>query len=990
MPADEKGSQGKPNATKNDPKESPISGGGSENNILSSMFPVVGIGASAGGLEAIQTFFAAMPNDHPDMAFVVVSHLDPSHNSILGELIQKHTRLKVQQIATDMELAPNHVYVIPPNRDLQIADAKFVLTQIGHASEQRAPINLFFRSLAKARGELAAGIVLSGMGSDGATGLQAIKGELGVVLVQKPEEAKYDGMPRSAIQTGNIDFILSARDMPQHLIEYFQRLSCKEIAPTDIIDAMELKKIHAVIRSKSGHDFSHYKESTVKRRITRRLNLHGHGNALEYVRFLQRNPEEVKALVKELLIGVTQFFRDPKAFQALKDTALPQLTEHLAEGRTIRAWVAGCATGEEAYSLAILLREFIDEAELDLDYQIFATDLDEEAIEIARSGIYSMDIARDIDSERLKSCFRKENNHYHIRTQIREKIIFATQSLIKDPPFTHLDLLLCRNLLIYLDAEIQKNLIPLFHYCLNPGGILFLGNSETAGHFENQFSILDSHWKIYQRKADFDSISRHFDFQLSTPKFDEKTPPRVKPVSITELAERTLLDQLTPPAIIIDQQGEIRYIHGRVYKFLEHVRGAVRSYNAFEMAREGLKLHLITTLRQMRSDSDQNRKIIRIGQDGDPIEARVTISPLKDEGRGLFAVMLEEICREEIYPPPPFQAAHEANASIEVRELYNKLMVCEEKLRTTVEELESTNEELRSSNEEYQSTNEELQSANEELNSSKEELQSLNEELETVNTELQGKVRQIEMAYDEMSNMLDSLNMPAIFLDANLCIRRFSSNANIIVELIESDIGRPIKHLHSKIPKIDLQKEAREVLAANKPRIEKEVKTNEGMWYLMRIMPYPDQGPKSTGVVMSFVDISKLKDISNRMHEIEEAKRHTQSVVDTVREPLIVLDRDLQVISASRMFYDKFLVTKEDTEGRSIFDLGNGQWDIPELHRLLEEVLPRQKVFNDFPVEHDFPKIGLKKMLLNARAVREAGVAQNRILLAIEDVTEKE
>ena len=807
-------------------------------------------------------------------------------------------------------------------------------------------------------------------------------------MVQEPDEAKYDGMPRAAIQTGTVDFVLPVQDMPLHLIEYFQRIKAGENVRTRTIDNRNLSKIHAVLRNKSGHDFSHYKESTIRRRINRRLNVHGYNNPSEYLRHLQRHPEEIKALVKEMLIGVTQFFRDPEAFQALKETVLPKLLNNRADQGTVRAWVTGCATGEEAYSLAIILSEYIDEHQLDMDYQIFATDLDEDAIEIARTGVYAGDIARDVNPERLKTFFQKQDHDYRIRTGIREKIVFAPQSVIKDPPFTRLDMLLCRNLLIYLDFEIQKKLIPLFHYSLNPGGILFLGHSETIGGFEDYFDILDPHWKIYQRKKDFQEARRPLDFPPSVSKNLERSIRTIQPVSISELVERTLLDQFTPPAIIIDKQGEIRYIHGRVHKFLEHAQGPVSSYNAFEMARENLKMHLISVLHRMRPDAPPSRRVIGIRQNGDILDVRITVSPIREEqGQGLYVVMFEEEVKDPITAQrtdsPP---ENQGDQSSEMADLRNKLLVSEEKLRTTVEELESTNEELRSSNEEYQSTNEELQSANEELNSSREELQSLNEELETVNSELQGKMQQVEDAYGEMTKMLNSLNMPVIFLDKNLCIKRFSAHAHDIMEMIDTDIGRPVKQLHSKVVGVDLEEEAHKVLLNESAR-ELEIKTKQGKWYLMRTLPFPDARRNVQGVVLAFVDINELKEITGRYTDLAKEWRYAQGIVDTVREPLVALDRDLKVISASRAFYDTFQVKPGETEGQSLFSLGNGQWDIPELHNLLNEILPEKKVFNDFVVEHDFPDIGRKEMLLNARSMYIDGEDHGCILLAIQDAT---
>jgi two-component system CheB/CheR fusion protein len=980
---------GKRNRGENTPKETSSQEREKERKTP---FPIVGIGSSAGGLEATETFFDAMPGEPPNMAFILISHLDPSHESLLPELLQKHTRMEVLQIKDDMGVQPHRVYVIPPDRDVRLENGKLRLTQAHRSSEPRAPINQFFRSLAEELGEMAIGIILSGMGSDGTIGIQAIKGELGMVMVQDPDSAKYNSMPQSAINTGLADFVLPPGEMPEQLIEYADRLLKAGHLPAEKMPSQALNKICTIIRASTGHDFSHYKESTVQRRISRRINIHGMRNPSEYVRHLQKNPKEVLSLVKELLIGVTRFFRDGEAFEALKKSALSKLLEGKTEGYTLRAWVAGCATGEEAYSLAIILREYIEEHQLNtVDVQVFATDLDEDAIARAREGIFSADIAADVSPERLRKFFRKQDHGYRVSTKIRETIVFAHQSLIKDPPFTKLDLICCRNLLIYLDIDLQKKLVPLFHYSLKADGILFLGTSETIGQFTDLFSVLDVQWKIFQRKAGSQYHLLPMDFQHTPPAHGKETAPIRKTADLTTLAERTLLDRHTPPAMIIDSKGDIRYIHGRVQRYLEHAQGQIRSYNAFEMAREGLKIQLISMMRNMRPDSDSVKREVRIEQNGNTIDVQVTVTPMpKEEASGLYVVLFGEASGETKKDrKQTVKPIRKGGGAARIQKLEEEVQVNKEKLRTAVEELESANEELRSANEEYQSTNEELQSANEELNSSKEELQSLNEELETVNTELQGKVRQVERAYDEMSKMLNSLDMPTIFLDGNLRIRRFSSNAERIVELIETDLGRPLKQLSSKVLEVDLEKEARQVLDAMR-YVEKEVETEEGRWYLMRILPYPGVENQRSGVALTFVDIKELKEMSERLKSAEESWRFAQGIVETVREPLLVLDRNLNVISGNESFYSVFHVSEKEVEGRSIFDLGERDWEIPELRKLLEEVLPKRQSFDDFEIEHVFPRIGRKKMRLNARRIYERTVGIDRILLAIEDVTGKE
>lgn len=954
-------------------------------------FPTIGIGASAGGLDAIGSFFDAMPAEFPDMAFVVVSHLDPTHSSILPELLQKHTQMAVHPVKDSMQIQPHRVYVIPPDRDLRIENGKLRLTQFHASSSPRAPINHFFRSLAEQLAERAVGIILSGMGSDGTIGIQSIKGELGMVMVQDPASAKYDGMPQSAIYTGLADFVLPPEEMPEQLIRYVDRMLKGEPVPAEKMPSNVLKKIHGILRTGTGHDFSYYKNSTVQRRIGRRMNIHGIENPSEYDRYLQNDPREATALIKELLIGVTSFFRDPAAFEALKKTGLPQLVENVPEGDTLRAWVAGCATGEEAYSLAVICREYLGEHRPDMDIQIFATDLDEDAVQRARTGLYAGDIAADVDPRRLKMFFKKDNHAYRVRAGIRETIVFAKQSVIKDPPFTKLDLICCRNLLIYLDTKLQKRLLPLFHHSLNPKGILFLGTSETIGEFTTLFSSLNDKWRIYQRKAGTHSQLQPIDFSFPLPKHGPQGVPIKKQMDITTLAEKTLLDVHTPPGMIIDANGDIRYIHGRMHRYLEHAQGPVRSYNAFEMAREGLKIHLIAAMRKMQPQSDSLKKDIQIEQDGHTLDVRVTISPMpQEETRGLYMVVFEDLSEEKRpEPKQPVTATGKDNLTARNQALEQELKATRNKLRTTVEELESSNEELRSANEEYQSANEELQSANEELNSSKEKLQSLNEELETVNSELQGKVQQVEKAYDEMRNMLNSMDIPTIFLDDNLCVRRFSTNAAKIAELLEADVGRPFQQLSSKILDVDLEHAIQKVREIQH-RLEMQVKTAEGNFYLMRILPYPYLENQRLGVVLTFVDIKELKAMTKQLQFAEDAWRFAEGIVETVREPLIVLDQNMKTISANAFFYRLFRSSEQDVEGSSLYDLGDGQLDIPELRKVLEEVLPSSQSFQDHEIEFDLPGVGQKKLRLNARRIHEHGVAKDRILLAMEQVAQEE
>ena len=953
-------------------------------------FPLVGIGSSAGGLESIREFFMAMPRTIPEMAFVVVSHLDPKHESILPDLIRKYTTMEVFHVENGMKVEPRRVYVIPPDADLALKDDKLVLSRIETTSIPKAPINHFFRSLAEQWGEMAVGIILSGMGSDGTAGIQYIKNELGMAMAQEPDTAKFNGMPESVIHSGLADYVLPPGEMPEQLIEYVRRGERGSSVTIEEVPSDFLRKIHDILRSKTGHDFSHYKESTVRRRVARRMNILGISQTPKYLAYLRKDDDEARFLIKDFLISVTRFFRDPEAFESLKEKGFPHIFKNRESGDSLRVWVAGCATGEEAYSVAIILQEYLEEHKLQMNIQIFATDLDEDAVGRARLGIYAGDISEDVSPDRLDRFFSKKDDHYRISPEIRERLIFAPQSIIKDPPFTRLDLICCRNFLIYLDTQIQKKVLPLFHYSLNPGGILFLGSSESISYLAEYFSMVDSHWKIFRRNDESSINIRDEEFPLRIPPLTTTVRLPERAGNLSSLIEKTLLDNFTPSAIVIDSQGNIRYIHGMVSKYLQHVKGQVTGYNAFEMAREGLKVFLITSMRKMRPDSEAIQTEVRIGRQAQALDARVTISPIMAKPSGLYVVLFEELHKK------PFNSTEQQKdrgtgkeTPARIQALEQELQATKEGLVTTFEELESSNEELRSANEEYQSTNEELQSANEELYSSKEELQSLNEELETVNAELHEKMREVEGAYDEMSTMLDGLSMPVIFLDPDLRIRRFSSSAGMIVDLIEADVGRPLKQLSIKTEGVDLQEEVRQVMETNNP-VVKMVRSSEGKWYRMRIAPYHTEKMPRPGAVLIFQDIDELGEVSDQLETVEVARRYMHGIFQTVREPLLVLDRGLKVISANESFYRKFLMSENVVIERSIFELGNGQWDIPELRQLLEKVLPEKESFEDFEMQHVFPEIGKKKMRLNARIIHEGGVAKERILLAIEDVTGEE
>jgi two-component system CheB/CheR fusion protein len=963
-------------------------------------FPIVGIGASAGGLAAIEAFFAAIaPDTESGMAFVLVQHLDPDHKSILLDLVKRYTRMQVYKVEDGMEVQPNCTYIIPPNRDMAFLHGKLHLLEPAAPRGLRLPIDFFFRSLAQDRGERAICVVLSGTGTDGTLGLKAIKGEGGMAMVQAPESAAYDGMPRSAIATGLVDYVLPPDKMPEQLIAYvrhtFGRTPRLAIAPAPKTGD-PLQKVFILLRTQTGHDFTHYKQNTIHRRIEKRMAVTQIDHLEDYIRYLQQNPLEVETLFRELLIGVTNFFRDPEAFEVLKEHVIRRLLAGKSPGRPVRVWVPACSTGEEAYSLAILLQEHADYLKQNFEIQIFATDIDAEAIEKARTGLYPDSIAADVSSERLGRFFTHDDSTYRVRKTIRDMVVFAKQDVLKDPPFSKIDLISCRNLLIYMGAELQKKLVPLFHYALNQNGYLFLGNSETIGEFLQLFAVVDKKWRLYQRKGVVAPRSAIAPFAPALVE-DVAASRAIQPgkrearVGVRDLAERALLED-APACAVINTEFEVLYIHGHTGRYLEPAQGE-GNLNLLHMAREGLKLELSTAVRKVIAQQVTVRyEGLQVKANGDASVVNLVVRPVTkpDSARGLILVLFEDVTPET---RPEAQIVQEPITDKEQRiaDLERELRTKQEYLQTTIEELETSNEELKSSNEELQSSNEELQSTNEELETSKEELQSVNEELVTVNTELQNKIDELSQANNDMNNLLAGTGIGTIFVDHQLHILRFTPAATQIINLIRTDVGRPVSDIVYRLGGyVRLVEDIRAVLDTLIPR-EAEVQTREKQWYLMRILPYRTLENVIEGAVLSFVEITRQKELQEQLQELtrvaQGAREYAEHMVDTIHEPLLVLNADIKVVAASRSFYEFFQVVPEETIGRLLYDLGNQQWNIPEMRRLLEEILPQETSLRGFEVTHEFQAIGRHTMLLNARQILQKAGKERLILLAIEDVT---
>ncbi|MBV5308359.1 CheR family methyltransferase, partial [Chromatium okenii] len=796
------------------------------------------------------------------MAFVLVQHLAPDHKSILTDLIRRYTRMQVFEVEDGMVVQPNCAYIIPPNRDMLFINGALQLIEPIAPRGQRLPIDYFFRSLALDQHSKAIGIVLSGTGSDGTLGVRAIKGEGGLVMAQTPDSTEYDGMPRSAIATGLVDYELPPAEMPAQLIAYVVHAFSRPHHSGTLLAPQTdhaLQKIFALLRAQTGHDFSQYKPSTIHRRIERRMAVHQVDNLYSYVTQLQQIPGEVEALFRDLLIGVTNFFRDPAAFNYIQETVIPTLFVNRSVDTPIRIWVAGCSTGEEAYSLAMLLAEQQQTLRQRFRVQIFATDIDSQAIAFARAGIYPASIAVDLSPERMARFFTLEpgGDAYRIHKTVRDLLIFSPHSLIKDPPFSKLDLISCRNLLIYLGAELQKKLMPLFHYALKPGGTLVLGTSETVGEFNDLFTVTNRKQKIYRRQNDHygalrPSLERFLPPMLPVGATALPPLPPAKHIastlpSLREMTEQALLQAMTVAAALINAQGDILYLHGRSGQYLEPAPGEIGVNNLLKMAREGLRHELTLALHQaVETRETVQRNGLQVKTNGDFTRVDLSIRQVMTAATFSNDVVLYLVT---LTPTPAVTLAMasedttantELNTNVDARivALKQELRSKEEFLQTSNEELETINEELKSSNEEMQSVNEELQSTNEELETSKEELQSVNEELATVNAELQNRVADLSRANNDMNNLLAGTGIGTIYVDHQLRILRFTPAATQIINLILSDIGRPVGHILSNLVGYDrLVTDTQAVLDTLIPR-ELEVQTTTGVWYALRIHPY--------------------------------------------------------------------------------------------------------------------------------------------------------
>lgn len=952
-------------------------------------FPIVGIGASAGGLEALEQFFQNMPNGS-GMAFVVIQHLDPNHVGIMPELLQRTTDMKVQQASDRLKAKPNCVYVIPPNKSMSLLNGALYLFDPVESRGLRLPIDIFFRSLADDRQEKSIGIILSGMGSDGSLGLKAIKEKNGIVLVQDTASAKFDGMPRSAAEAVIADIVAPAGDLPGKLIDFLKYIPVTQADnESDHKNTSNLEKIVILLREQTGHDFSLYKKNTLFRRIERRKGIHQIDRIQHYVRFLQENPKEIEILFKELLIGVTSFFRDTAVWEKLAETFLPALLDNLPNGYVLRAWVPACSTGEEAYSLAIILKEAAENSKeyKNLSFQIFATDLDQDAIDKARKGFFPSNITADVSPGRISRFFTLEGEGYRVNTSIREMVVFAPQNVIKDPPFTKLDILTCRNMLIYMEPELQKKLITLFHYSLNPGGLMVLGTSETLGAQKEGFIEKDSKLKIFNRAGtattreliDFpSSFHRHQTFS------SEKVIPMKTADNLQTLAEQILLQHFAPASVLINQDGDILFISGRTGKYLEPAAGKA-NWNIHAMARDGLRHELPGAFRKViKGEGPIVLHNIKVGSNGDIQLVDVTIqridNPIGISGK-IMIVFSDVPAKTEHATVPEQTGKKSTNARI--KELETELQRSFEELQSTREEMQTSQEELKSTNEELQSTNEEMQSTNEELTTSKEEMQSLNEELQTVNIELQIKVNDLLRANDDMKNLLNSTEIATLFLDKDMHIRRFTDQACNIFKLRNSDVGRPITDLVSELKYPEMGSHARQVMKSLSS-IETTIETNDGRWFNVRIMPYRTMEDRIDGLVITFTDITLAKkleiEVKIATDNVAISETRYRRLFESAKDGILILDAESgKIVDVNPYLFELLGYSKEQFLEKAIWEIGFLKDIIGNQDKFLELQQKEFVRYTGLPLETaDGKKINVE-FISNVYSVENSKVIQCQI-----------
>jgi two-component system CheB/CheR fusion protein len=967
-------------------------------------FLVVGVGASAGGLEAFSALLREIPGDTA-IAVVLVQHLARGHESLLPDLLKQSTALAVTQARNGVRIEPRHVYVIPPDARMTVTDGHLAVSPRAPDGHPYAPIDQFLGSLAQQYREKAIGVVLTGGGHDGALGLREIKAAGGITLAQEPDEATVDSMPRAAIDTGMVDLVLPAGRIAEELVRLAEHPFLSAARAAEVSQAAtgeRLRLLFQILRRASSVDFTHYKSPTLMRRIQRRMALHRLTTLDAYLALLQETPKEVEALQEDILIHVTSFFREPESFEVLKERIFPLMLQSRSDETPLRLWVPGCSSGEEAYSLAIALHELLGDNFDATPLQIFGTDVSQKMIDRARAGIYPETIAAEVGLERLRRFFVKVEGGFRISKSIRERCVFARQDLTRDPPFSKLQLVVCRNLLIYLGPPLQRKVIQVFHYALQPTGFLMLGRSETTGSQAELFSLLDKRFKVYRKKpgasvADLDfSAPLRPESPVAPARGPRALPPEPSRVDgdVQTEANRLILDRYGPPGVIVDSALRIVRTRGRTSPYLELPSGDA-SLDMLKMARQGLLFGLRNAVDESRSRGAVVRKEgLRVVTDGTVRMVDVEVTPMGNAQHRHFLVLFEEGGRANrdragapATPKPDGKGrarrGDQAVAGQRQIELEAELEASRQYLQSIIQDLEGANEELQSANEEILSSNEELQSTNEELDTAKEELQSTNEELSTLNEELHGRNEELSRVNSDLLNVLASVHIPIVIVSSDLRIRRFTPAAEKLLNLIPADVGRPIGHIKPNIQCPDLEALISEVIDTVTIR-EREVTDREGSVYTLRVRPYKNVENRIDGALVTLFDVSAARD---HAADLRIAHECAEAIISTVREPILLLDGELNVQSANRAFLETFQIAASETERRSIFALDGGQWDLPALRKQLGEVLPARKNFESFEIQREFPRIGHRRVLLDGRRFEGSRPAAAMIVLVVRDVT---
>ena len=964
-------------------------------------FPVVGIGASAGGFAAVRQLLAELPDD-TGMAFVLVQHLNPAYHSNLAELLDKATRMPVLTIENGMPIHQDKVYVIPPGQSLLLEGRTLKLLPRDRTTGPALSIDHFFLSLAKNLGEACVGVVLSGTGSDGSKGLKAIKTEGGITFAQDEQTAEFPEMPRHAVNAGCVDLILSPQEIGRELTRLahhplFQLPRQVAVAATETLQELDKDVIERILDNLKalGIDFVGYKRSTVSRRILRRMAINKLSKLNDYADFLCQHPEEAAALNEDMLIKVTSFFRDPGAFDALKLTVYPTIVQGKGEENPVRIWVPGCATGQEVYSIAMSLLDFLRAQGKSVPIQVFGTDISEQAINKARSGLFTRAEVAELNPAQLHAFFNETRDGFQVKKAVRELCIFARQDFTHDPPFSRLDLVSCRNVLIYFGSSLQKKVLPLFHYALNPGGFLLLGASESIGSFDDLFTVVNKRNRIFCKKVGRQVAVRGFEpvpvaglTKLQPPMFPTAKGHALEPQDLQTLTDKILLRKYHPVAVVFDRELNILHFRGDTGPYLQPMPGKA-SLSLLKMVHDDLRMELRTLIHSAQKiQMPQRREGLRIDLQNKPHALALEVTPFSCDGdQLLYLLQFEPMALPEKADMGEAAGAVEA-ASVSEEELLRlrqDLYSTREYMQTLIEDREKSLEDIKIANEEILSSNEELQSINEELETAKEELESSNEELSTVNAELQARNSELSQSHGDLRNLLLSAQIPFVIIEEDLRIRLVSPNAEATFNVGQGDVGRPISALNLHLSLPGLEEILRKTIRSGES-FEQEIMDRRDFWNLLRIRPYKTIDGKIEGAVITLFDIDRLK---KSMEEIESAHKYALRIVDTIKDPLLVLDRELRVRAANPAFYEKFQAAPHQTEGQSIFALGSGQWNNPDLRRLLEEILPKSAQMDNFQVKFDFPHLGPRSMLLSARRMRARESGQDSILLGIQDATER-